>query len=58
MDTPMNPSETHELLKQLSPRRRLVKVEEVADLLPYLESAPFVNGEIAHLDGGAHAGKW
>jgi hypothetical protein len=28
------------------------------DLLQYLESAPFVNGEVIHLDGGAHAGKW
>jgi hypothetical protein len=29
----------------------------VAELLLYLESAQFVNGEVVHLDGGAHAGK-
>jgi NAD(P)-dependent dehydrogenase (short-subunit alcohol dehydrogenase family) len=38
--------------------KRLAEVEEVADLLLYLESADFVNGEVVHLDGGAHAGKW
>jgi NAD(P)-dependent dehydrogenase (short-subunit alcohol dehydrogenase family) len=58
VDTPMNPVDAHDFLKQLSPLKRLARVEEVADLLLYLESAPFVNGEIVHLDGGAHAGKW
>ena len=58
VDTPMNPADAHEFLRQLSPLKRLAKVEEVADLLLYLESAPFVNGEIVHLDGGAHSGRW
>jgi NAD(P)-dependent dehydrogenase (short-subunit alcohol dehydrogenase family) len=58
VSTPMHPTEAHEFLKQLSPMKRLAQVEEVADLLLYLESAPFVNGEVVHLDGGAHAGKW
>ncbi len=58
VNTPMNPAEMHEFLKQLSPMNRLAEVGEVADLLLYLESAPFVNGEVIHLDGGAHAGKW
>lgn len=48
----------HEFLKQLSPLERLATVEEIAELLLYLERAPFINGEIVHLDGGAHAGKW
>jgi NAD(P)-dependent dehydrogenase (short-subunit alcohol dehydrogenase family) len=58
VDTPMNPADAHDFLKQLSPLKRLARVEEVADLLLYLESAAFVNGEIVHLDGGAHSGKW
>jgi hypothetical protein len=40
------------------PVEKLARVKEVADLLLYLESAPFVNGEIAHVDVRAHAGKW
>jgi NAD(P)-dependent dehydrogenase (short-subunit alcohol dehydrogenase family) len=58
VDTPMHCLEAHEALKQLSPMKRLAKVDEVADLLLSLESAPFINGEVVHLDGGAHAGKW
>jgi NAD(P)-dependent dehydrogenase (short-subunit alcohol dehydrogenase family) len=58
VNTPMHKAETHEFLKQLSPMKRLAEVGEVADLLLYLESADFVNGEVVHLDGGAHAGKW
>ena len=58
VNTPMNPVEAHEFLKQLRPLKRLAEVGEVADLLVYLESADFVNGEVVHLDGGAHAGKW
>jgi NAD(P)-dependent dehydrogenase (short-subunit alcohol dehydrogenase family) len=54
----MHPVEAHEFLKQLSPMKRLAEVGEVADLLLYLESASFLNGEVVHLDGGAHAGKW
>jgi len=44
----MHPVETHEFLKQLSPFNRLAEVEEVADLLLYMESAPFLNGEVVH----------
>jgi NAD(P)-dependent dehydrogenase (short-subunit alcohol dehydrogenase family) len=54
----MHPVEGHEFLKQLSPMKRLAEVGEVADLLLYMESASFLNGEVVHLDGGAHAGKW
>jgi NAD(P)-dependent dehydrogenase (short-subunit alcohol dehydrogenase family) len=58
VDTPMHSAEMQEVLKQLSPMRRMAQVSEVADSLLFLESAPFVNGEVVHLDGGAHAGKW
>jgi len=58
VNTPMNPPEHHEFLKQLSPLKRLAEVEEVANLSLYLDSAGFVNGEVVHLDGGAPAGKW
>jgi NAD(P)-dependent dehydrogenase (short-subunit alcohol dehydrogenase family) len=58
VNTPMHKVEAHDFLKQLSPFNRLAEVSEVVDLVEYLESAPFINGEIIHLDGGAHAGKW
>jgi NAD(P)-dependent dehydrogenase (short-subunit alcohol dehydrogenase family) len=58
VNTPMHSAEMQDFLKQLSPMNRLSEVEEVADSLLFLESAHFVNGEVIHLDGGAHAGKW
>ena len=58
VNTPMHRPEAHGFLKELSPMKRLAEVSEVADLLLYLESAEFLNGEVVHLDGGAHAGKW
>jgi NAD(P)-dependent dehydrogenase (short-subunit alcohol dehydrogenase family) len=58
VNTPMNPIESHGFLAQLSPLKRLAEVGEVADLLLYMESSAFLNGEVVHLDGGAHAGKW
>jgi NAD(P)-dependent dehydrogenase (short-subunit alcohol dehydrogenase family) len=58
VNTPMHSAETHDFLKRLSPMNRLAEVEEVTDLLLFLESAHFVSGEVIHLDGGAHAGKW
>jgi NAD(P)-dependent dehydrogenase (short-subunit alcohol dehydrogenase family) len=58
VNTPMHKVEDHDFLKQLSPFNRLAEISEVVDLVQFLESAPFVNGEVIHLDGGAHAGKW
>jgi NAD(P)-dependent dehydrogenase (short-subunit alcohol dehydrogenase family) len=56
--TPMHSADTHEFLAKLHPIPRLGEVEEIVDAVLYLESAPFVTGEIIHVDGGQHAGKW
>ena len=50
--------ETHEFLKTLHPIQRIGKVSEVVDVVFYLTQATFVTGEVLHVDGGAHAGKW
>jgi NAD(P)-dependent dehydrogenase (short-subunit alcohol dehydrogenase family) len=34
------------------------EVREVVDAVLYLESAAFVTGEVLHVDGGQHAGRW
>jgi NAD(P)-dependent dehydrogenase (short-subunit alcohol dehydrogenase family) len=58
IDTPMHKAENHEYLKGLHPIRRLGKVEEIVEAARYLVRARFVTGEILHVDGGAHAGRW
>ena len=58
VDTPMHAPEHHDALKQLHPIRRLGSVAEIVDAALFLVRAPFITGEVLHVDGGAHAGKW
>ncbi|MBR0735985.1 SDR family oxidoreductase [Bradyrhizobium liaoningense] len=56
--TPMHAIDTHAALATLHPMGRIGEIEEIADAVVYLEGAAFVTGEILHVDGGAHAGRW
>ena len=56
--TPMHPAETHAALAALHPVGRMGEIRDVVDAVLFLESAPFVTGEILHVDGGQHAGRW
>src|SRR5215471_18071703 len=58
IDTPMHPKQNHEFLAGLSPAGRIGTTSEMAEAVLYLDSATFVSGEVLHLDGGSHAGKW
>ncbi|MFI5893618.1 SDR family NAD(P)-dependent oxidoreductase [Actinoplanes sp. NPDC051513] len=54
--TPMHPAETHEFLAALHPVGHMGDVSDITDAILYLENAPFVTGEILHVDGGQSAG--
>jgi NAD(P)-dependent dehydrogenase (short-subunit alcohol dehydrogenase family) len=54
--TPMHDPATHDALARLHPLGRLGEVDDVVDAVIYLEKAPFVTGEILHVDGGQSAG--
>lgn len=56
--TPMHKPETHESLKGLHPVGRMGEIKEVVDSVLFLTDATFTTGEILHVDGGAHTGKW
>ncbi len=56
IDTPMHTPDTHETLAALHPLSRLGQISDVVDAVRYLETAPFVTGEILHVDGGQSAG--
>ena len=56
--TPMHRPETYEFLKGLHPIGRMGEIKEVVDAVLFLTDATFITGEILHVDGGAHAGKW
>jgi NAD(P)-dependent dehydrogenase (short-subunit alcohol dehydrogenase family) len=58
INTPMHKPETHEYLKQLNPFGRMGETKEIVDAVLFLTDATFTTGEILHVDGGSHAGKW
>jgi NAD(P)-dependent dehydrogenase (short-subunit alcohol dehydrogenase family) len=56
--TPMHGPETHGFLAGLHPVGRMGEVSDIVEAVLYLERAPFVTGEIMHVDGGQSAGRW
>lgn len=54
----MHKPELRGVLKALHPIRRIATVAEIADAALFLVRATFATGEVIHVDGGAHAGKW
>jgi NAD(P)-dependent dehydrogenase (short-subunit alcohol dehydrogenase family) len=54
--SPMHPAETHAALAALHPVGRMGEMSDIVDGVLYLERAPFVTGEILHVDGGQSAG--
>jgi NAD(P)-dependent dehydrogenase (short-subunit alcohol dehydrogenase family) len=58
VDTPLHGNNPKDFLKTLSPMGTISTVQEVVDAVIYLTEAPHVTGEVLHVDGGAHIGKW
>ncbi len=58
VDTPMHQSDDKTRLKTLNPMGALPEARDVADAVIYLTEARYVTGEVLHVDGGAHVGKW
>ena len=58
VDTPMHANDPKEFLKSLSPMGEISDVADIVDAILYLTEARHVTGEVLHVDGGAHNGKW
>jgi NAD(P)-dependent dehydrogenase (short-subunit alcohol dehydrogenase family) len=57
IQTPMHSAESYEHLgPQLPPLGHVGQVSDVVDAVLFLESSPYVTGEIVHVDGGLTAG--
>ena len=56
MKSPMLAPETHEALGALHPMGHMGEMNDIVQAVLYLDSAPFVTGEILHVDGGQSAG--
>ena len=58
VDTPMHKNDPKEFLKTLSPLGRIAASRDIAEGVFYLTQASQVTGEVLHVDGGAHLGRW
>jgi NAD(P)-dependent dehydrogenase (short-subunit alcohol dehydrogenase family) len=58
VDTPLHAEEPKDFLKTLSPMGSISTVEDIASAVLYLTEARHITGEVLHVDGGAHLGKW
>lgn len=58
VDTPLHKDAPKDHLRTLQPMGKIVTVKDVVDAVLYLVHAGQVTGEVLHVDGGAHAGRW
>ena len=54
--SPMHAPETHGALGALHPMGHMGEMSDIVNAILYLDAAPFVTGEILHVDGGQSAG--
>jgi NAD(P)-dependent dehydrogenase (short-subunit alcohol dehydrogenase family) len=58
VDTPLHKDNPHDFLRTLSPMGSISEAQEIVDAVVFLAEAPHITGEVLHVDGGAHLGKW
>ena len=58
VDTPLHKNNPKDFLKTLSPMGTITEAKEIAESVVYLTEARNVTGEVLHVDGGAHVGRW
>jgi NAD(P)-dependent dehydrogenase (short-subunit alcohol dehydrogenase family) len=58
VDTPLHKSSPKEFLRTLSPLGQIAGARDIAEAVFYLTEASQITGEVLHVDGGAHLGRW
>jgi len=58
VDTPLLKNTPKDFLRTLSPLGRIGASKDIAEAVFYLTEASQVTGEVLHVDGGAHLGRW
>ena len=58
VDTPMHANDPKDFLKTLSPMGTISSVGDIVNAVVYLTEAGNITGEVLHVDGGAHQGRW
>jgi NAD(P)-dependent dehydrogenase (short-subunit alcohol dehydrogenase family) len=58
VETPLHKDDPKDDLKALQPMGKIGEVSDIVDAVLYLAQAVQVTGEVLHVDGGAHSGRW
>jgi NAD(P)-dependent dehydrogenase (short-subunit alcohol dehydrogenase family) len=58
VDSTLHSNDSKDSLKKLTPMGSISTVEDIASAVVYLTEARQITGEVLHVDGGAHVGKW
>jgi NAD(P)-dependent dehydrogenase (short-subunit alcohol dehydrogenase family) len=58
VDTPIVKDIPKDFLMTLSPMGAISDAKDIADAVIYLTEARHITGEVLHVDGGMHVGKW
>jgi NAD(P)-dependent dehydrogenase (short-subunit alcohol dehydrogenase family) len=58
VNTDLHRDTPQDLMATLSPMGTISEAKDIADAVVYLTEARYVTGEVLHVDGGAHAGRW
>lgn len=58
VDTPLHGNNPREALTDQQPMGKIASVQDVAEAVLYLANARQVTGEVLHVDGGSHVGRW
>ncbi|WP_158944932.1 SDR family NAD(P)-dependent oxidoreductase [Granulicella sp. S190] len=58
VDTPLHEKTPKDFMKSLSPMGTISDAKDIAEAVVFLTEARDVTGEVLHVDGGAHVGRW
>lgn len=58
VDTPLQKNTPKEFMRTLSPLGQISAAKDIAEAVFYLTEASQITGEVLHVDGGAHLGRW
>jgi NAD(P)-dependent dehydrogenase (short-subunit alcohol dehydrogenase family) len=58
VDTPLHKDSAKDFLRTLSPMGTISDPREIARAVLFLTESPTVTGEVLHVDGGSHVGRW
>jgi NAD(P)-dependent dehydrogenase (short-subunit alcohol dehydrogenase family) len=58
VDSPLHSNTPMDLMKTLSPMGTISEPKDIASAVVFLTEADHITGEVLHVDGGAHVGRW